>query len=86
VRLGPGLSAEKTFVQATLCGAAAIQAIRRDRQRPSPCEKSVDMLRSVMTKPLGTFASAKLSPNDLEQFAAFLQAVARQIAEKQRAA
>jgi hypothetical protein len=49
-------------------------------------ERSVDMLRSVMTKPLSPFASAKLSPSDIKQVAAFLLAVAEQIAGKQRAA
>src|SRR5262249_36941625 len=49
-------------------------------------ERLAEPLRSIMTKPPSMFTSAKLSPNDLEQFAAFLQAVAKQIAEKQRAA
>jgi hypothetical protein len=49
-------------------------------------EKAIDMLRSVMTKPLSTFASANLSPNDIEQITAFLQEVGKQIAEKRRAA
>jgi hypothetical protein len=49
-------------------------------------ERAVGMLRSVMTKPLSTFASANLSPNDIEQITAFLQEVAKQIAEKRRAA
>jgi hypothetical protein len=49
-------------------------------------ERAVDALRSVMTKPLSTFASAKISPNDIEQITAFLQEVAKQIAEKRRAA
>jgi hypothetical protein len=49
-------------------------------------ERSVGMLRSVMTKPLSTFASAKLSPSDIEQITAFLQEVAKQIAKRRRAA
>jgi hypothetical protein len=49
-------------------------------------EKAIEMLRSVMTKPLSTFASAKTSPDDIEQIAAFLQTVAKQIAGKRRAA
>jgi hypothetical protein len=39
-----------------------------------------------MTKPLSTFRSAKISPNDIEQVTAFSQKVAKQIAEKRRAA
>jgi hypothetical protein len=49
-------------------------------------EKAIDMLRSVMTKPLSTFGSAKVSPDDIEQITAFLQEVAKQIAEKRAAA
>jgi hypothetical protein len=49
-------------------------------------ERAVDALRSVMTKPLSTFASAKIPPDDIEQITAFLQEVAKQIAEKRRAA
>ena len=49
-------------------------------------EKAIDMLRSVETKPASMFGSAKISPNDIEQITAFLQEVAKQIAEKQRAA
>jgi hypothetical protein len=49
-------------------------------------EKAIGMLRSIMTKPLSTFASAKISPNDIEQITALLQGVAKQIAEKRRAA
>ena len=48
-------------------------------------EKAIDMLRSVETKPASMFGSAKTSPNDIEQTTAFLQEVARQIAEKRRA-
>jgi hypothetical protein len=48
-------------------------------------ERLAEPLRSIMTKPPSMFTSAKLSPNDLEQFATFLWAVAKQIAE-QRAA
>jgi len=49
-------------------------------------EKAIDMLRSVMTKPLSTFGSAKVSPDDIEQITAFLHEVAKQIAEKRAAA
>jgi Protein of unknown function (DUF3102) len=49
-------------------------------------ENAIDRLRSVMTKPLSTFASVKISPSDIEQITAFLQEVAKQIAEKRRAA
>jgi hypothetical protein len=49
-------------------------------------EKAIDMLRSVLTKPLHTFASAKISADDIEQVTAFLQEVGRQIAEKRSAA
>jgi hypothetical protein len=49
-------------------------------------EKAIDMLRSVETKPASVFGSAKISPNDIEQITAFLQEVAKQIAEKRRAA
>jgi Protein of unknown function (DUF3102) len=49
-------------------------------------EKAIDSLRSVMTKPLSTFTSVKISPSDIEQITAFLQEVAKQIAEKRRAA
>ena len=45
-------------------------------------EKAIDMLRSVETKPASMFGSAKISPNDIEQITAFLQEVAKQIAEK----
>jgi Protein of unknown function (DUF3102) len=48
-------------------------------------EKAIDMLRSVETKPASMFGSAKISPNDIEQITAFLQEVAKQIAEKRRA-
>jgi hypothetical protein len=48
-------------------------------------ENAIDRLRSVMTKPLSTFASVKISPSDIEQITAFLQEVAKQIAEKRRA-
>jgi len=43
------------------------------------------MLRSVMTKSLSTFALAKISPSDIEQITAFLQEVAKQIAQVQKA-
>jgi hypothetical protein len=49
-------------------------------------EKAIDMLRSVETKPASMFGSAKISPNDIEQITAFLQEVAKQIAEQRRAA
>ena len=49
-------------------------------------ERTIEALRSIMTKPLSTFRSAKISPNDIEQVTAFLQKVAKQIAEKRRAA
>jgi hypothetical protein len=49
-------------------------------------EKAIGMLRSVETKPASMFGSAKISPNDIEQITAFLQEVAKQIAEKRRAA
>ena len=49
-------------------------------------EKAIGMLRSVETKPASMFCSAKISPNDIEQITAFLQEVAKQIAEKRRAA
>jgi hypothetical protein len=49
-------------------------------------EKAINMLRSVMTNPLSTFASAKIPPDDIEQITAFLQEVAKQIADKRRAA
>jgi Protein of unknown function (DUF3102) len=49
-------------------------------------ESAIDRLRSVMTKPLSTFAAVKISPRDIEQITAFLREVAKQIAEKQRAA
>ena len=49
-------------------------------------EKAIDMLRSEETKPASMFGSAKISPNDIEQITAFLQEVAKQIAEKRRAA
>jgi hypothetical protein len=49
-------------------------------------ERSVDALRSVMTKPLSTFALAKISVNDIEQITAFLQELAKQLAERRRAA
>jgi Protein of unknown function (DUF3102) len=49
-------------------------------------ERAIEALRSIMTKPLSTFASAKISPSDIEQVTAFLQEVAKQIAEKRRAA
>jgi hypothetical protein len=44
----------------------------------STFEKAVEMLRSVMTKPLNTFAGAKVSRADLDQAARFLNEVARQ--------
>jgi hypothetical protein len=47
-------------------------------------EKAIDMLRSVETKPASMFGSANISPNDIEQITAFLQEVAKQIAEKRR--
>jgi hypothetical protein len=40
----------------------------------------------MMTKPLGMLPSAKISPNGIEQVTAFLQEVARQLAEKRKAA
>jgi hypothetical protein len=49
-------------------------------------EKAIDMLRSVDTKPASMFGSAKISPNDIEQITAFLQEVAKQIAEKRKTA
>jgi len=49
-------------------------------------ERTIEALRSIMTKPLSTFRSAKISPNDIEQVTAFLQKVAKQIAEERRAA
>ena len=49
-------------------------------------ETAIDRLRSVMTKPLSTFAAVKVSPSDIERLAAFLQDVAKQITAKQRAA
>jgi hypothetical protein len=49
-------------------------------------EKAIDMLRSVMTKPASMFGSAKVSPDDIDQITAFLHQVAKQIAEKRRAA
>ena len=49
-------------------------------------EKAIGMLRWVETKPASLFGSANISPNDLEQITAFLQEVAKQIAEKRRAA
>ena len=39
-------------------------------------EGAIDRLRSVMTKPLSTFARAKVSPDDIGQVAAFLHDVA----------
>jgi hypothetical protein len=47
-------------------------------------EKAIDMLRAVMTKPLSTFAPAKISTDDIEQVAAFLCEVTKQ--QKRRAA
>ena len=44
-------------------------------------EKAIDMLRSEETKPASMFGSAKISPNDIEQITAFLQEVAKQIAD-----
>jgi Protein of unknown function (DUF3102) len=49
-------------------------------------ESAIDRLRSIMTKPLSTFAAVKISPSDIEQITAFLQEVAKQIAEKRRVA
>ena len=49
-------------------------------------ENAIGMLRSVETKPASMFGSAKISLNDIEQITAFLQEVAKQIAEKRRAA
>jgi hypothetical protein len=49
-------------------------------------EKAIGMLRSVETKPASMFGSAKISPNDIEQVTAFLQEVAKRIAEKRKAA
>ena len=49
-------------------------------------ERTIEARRSIMTKPLSTFGSAKISPNDIEQVTAFLQKVAKQIAEERRAA
>ena len=45
-------------------------------------EKAIDMLRSEETKPASMFGS----PNDIEQITAFLQEVAKHIAEGRRAA
>jgi hypothetical protein len=39
-----------------------------------------------MTKPLSTFASVKISLSEIEQITAFLQEVAKRIAEKRSAA
>jgi hypothetical protein len=49
-------------------------------------EKAIGMLRSVETKPASMFGSAKIPPNDIEQITAFLQEVAKHIAEKRAAA
>jgi hypothetical protein len=38
-------------------------------------EKAVEMLKTAMTKPLATFATARASPDDLDQVASFLSAV-----------
>jgi hypothetical protein len=48
-------------------------------------ERAIEMLRSVMTKSLSTFASANISSSDIEQITAFLQEVAKQIAQVQKA-
>ena len=49
-------------------------------------EKAIAMLRSVETKPLATFAATRVSLDDIGQIIAFLQEVAKQVAEKRRAA